>query len=316
MRIRFRMALAGPLLVAVLALASCAGPAPRPPTGVAADADFARAMKAGRTAFERGDLELAARFYQAALSRGRTMDTASAIADAAYNLAACRIARGEYESARALLQEAGAEMSRIHGQPGGDVLLVEARVVWLLGDPGEALSLTEKLLGSPMAQVPEGIRLQARLLRGKIACGKGDAEHAIAELHFAEKTTGGENENPAVNAVRSELAGCISLLQGNTAQAARQFDQEADYLREAGQYRNMAGALHRAGDAYNRTPHKGEAADRWLRAARTIFPLGDLPQARDLATKALGAAEEAKDRNLQERTRSLLEEIAAADSSR
>jgi tetratricopeptide (TPR) repeat protein len=314
MSIRWTIPLTGFLILAVLILPSCAGPAPRHPAGVAADAEWARAMKAGRTAFELGNLDLAARFYGAALSRGRTMDSASAIADAAYNLAACRLAQGEHESARALLKEAKAEMSRSHDEP-DDVLLVEAQVMWLLGEPEQAISLTEKLLGSAQTKSKEGLQAQARLLRGKIACAKGDKERAIAELQSAEKI-GGEESSPAVNAGRSELAGCISLLQGNTARAAQQFDREANSLREAGQYRKMADALNRAGDAYHRESLEGEAADRWFRAARTIFTLGDSPQARDLATKALGAAEEVKDKNLMERTRSLLEEIQAADTDR
>lgn len=302
------------LIFPALILASCAGPAPRHPAGVAADTEWTRAMKAGRTAFDRGDLDLAAGFYQAALSRGRTMDNSSAIADAAYNLAACRVAQGEYASARALLKEAKAEMSRSHDEP-GDVLLVEAQVMWHLGEPEQAISLTEKLLGSAHTESKEGLQTQARLLRGKIACAKGDKERAIAELQSAEKISG-EESNPAVNAGRSELAGCISLLQGNTAQAAQQFDREANSLREAGQYRKMADALTRAADAYHRSSLPGEAADRYFQAARTIFTLGDSPQALDLATKALGAATEAKDQSLQERTRSLLVEIDKADANR
>ena len=315
MSIRWTIPLSGVLILAALILSSCAGPAPRHPAGVAADAEWARAMKAGRTAFERGDLDLAARFYGAALSRGRIRDNASAIADAAYNLAACRLAQGEHESARALLKEAKAEMARSHEEPGGDVLLVEAQVAWLMGEPEKAFSLTEQLLDGPQTEVAEGLQRQARLLRGKIACVEGNAERATAELQSAD-TIGGDPANPAVNAVRSELTGCISLLQGDAAQAARHFDREAEFLREAGHYRTMADALIRAGDAYHRAFLEGEAADRWFRAARTIFTLGDSPQARDLAAKALGAATETKDQSLQERTRSLLEEIQAADTDR
>jgi tetratricopeptide (TPR) repeat protein len=314
MSIRWTIPLTGFLILAALILCSCAGPAPRHPAGVAADFEWARAMTAGRTAFERGDLDLAARFYGAALSRGQIMDNASAIADAAYNLAACRLAQGEHESARALLKEAKAEMPGITPLP-GDVLLLEARVTWLTGEPEEALSLTEQLLGGPQTEATEGLHLQARLLRGKIACAQGNAERAIAEWQFANKV-GGDMANPTGNAGRSELTGCISLLQGDTSQAARHFDREAEFLREAGHYRTMADALKRAGDAYHRAILAGEAADRWFRAARTIFTLGDVPQARDLATKAMGAAEEATDQSLQERTRSLLEEIRAADSDR
>jgi len=314
MSIRWTIPLSGVLILAALILSSCAGPAPRHPAGVAADAEWARAMKAGRTAFERGDLDLAARFYGAALSRGRIQDNASAIADAAYNLAACRLAQGEHESARALLKEAKAEMVRSHPLP-GDVSLMEAQVAWLMGEPEEALSLTEQLLGGPQTEATEGLRLQARLLRGKIACDQKNAERAIAELQSAD-TIGGDHANPAVNAGRSELTGCISLLQGDAAQAARHFDREAQFLREAKHYRTMADALQRSGEAYHRAFLEGEAADRWFRAARTIFTLGDSPQARDLAAKALGAATETKDQSLQERTRSLLEEIQAADTDR
>lgn len=213
MSIRRTIPLTGSLVLAALLLASCAGPAPKHPPGVAADTGWARAMKAGRTAFERGDLESAAGFYGAALSRGRIMDDASAIADAAYNLAACRVALGEYESARALLQEAKAEMSRSDREP-GDVLMVEARVLRLLGETEEALSLTERLLGSLQTNATEDLHLQVRLLRGMIACGKGDTERAVAEHAMAE-TLGRNKSTHAANAGISELAGCISLLQGD-----------------------------------------------------------------------------------------------------
>ncbi len=310
---RIRSTLAGGLVLAALLFNACAGAPPKPPTGAAADAQWQRAMKSGRSAFERGQLRLAEDFYQAALMRGRTMDTPEAIANAAYNLAACKLGQGRYDSARTLLGEAKAELLRI-GENAGDVLLLEARIAWLLGEPQAALTLTEELLAPSASGHPEHL-LQAHLLRGRIACDRKDPQGAIAELQKAEPLMG-DDPNPAVTAGLCSLAGCIYLQQGKAGQAARQFDREAELLREAGQYGRMEGALQRAAEAYEEAGRKAQAADRWFRAARATLPRKDFGQARALGDRALAAAEGAHDQGLQERIRLLLEEIAGEELER
>ncbi|GAB4372149.1 MAG: hypothetical protein Kow00128_20670 [Deltaproteobacteria bacterium] len=298
------------VLLGALLLLSCGGSGPRPEAGASADAEWIRAMKAGRSAFSRGDLDPAVRFFETALSRGRAMDDPAAIVDAAYNLAAVRMARGEYPAARRLLRDAEAESARTGGPP-GDLLLLLARTAWRMDDPGEALRLTDRLIGSSGTSGGNLVR-QALLLRGRIACERGDGERARAELAKADETGGGPD--PATQAFRSGLSGCILRLSGDAAVAASEFDREAERFREAGLYRNMGDALSRAGAAWSGAVRPSEAADRWFRAARAFFALGDLPRANDLAKRSLAAATRAKNPSLAERNRALMNELAEAAS--
>ena len=66
-------------------------------------------------------------FMSGRCRRARLMDDSHAIADAAYNLAACLTDLGQYQSARAYLLEAKAEGRRAGGRI-TDVLLLEAMV--------------------------------------------------------------------------------------------------------------------------------------------------------------------------------------------
>ncbi len=297
------------LLLAALALAACAGPPPSGRLQDTADAEWARTMRIGRTAYTGGQIELAGKFYRSALARGRAMDSASAIADAAYNLAACRMHQGRYAEARALLKEARAEAKRSNGAT-GDILLLAAKAAILLGEPEEALALAEELLGLPKSATTTAPQLQGYLLRGHIACERGDTPRALSELQQAEQGYF-EGAGPAIDAGFCELAGCICLQQKKPAEAARRFDQETDFLKDARLFRKMTASLARAADAYGQAGDHRESADRFFRAARSAYTQGDKEAAIALGQKALRAAEKADEPDLLERSRALLDEIRA-----
>ncbi len=292
-------------LVSFLVLTSCTTSAR--PKEEAIDAEFAVAMSAGRSAFDQGLIEQAATLYQRALKRARVMDSAMAIGDAAYNLAACHIRLGQFEKASALLAEAKTEVLSVRGDI-SDIVLVEAKVARLQGRPAEALALTEQVLSGAVATSTNSHRLQAHLLRGQIACDKGDAALAVQQLQMAEKFATGMSD-AGIRAGLSRLAGRIYLIQKEPVRAAREFDRETFLLQQAEQYAQMASALQRAAASYLQAGNYRLAADRYFRAARSSFAQGQNSAALELGNLALSAADNAADQKAVARARALLNEI-------
>jgi len=291
-----------------LMLIGCARPAPD--TAVKIDSELSRSMTAGRLAFDQGLIDQAARFYQQALRRARAMDNASQIGDAAYNLAACWIHLNQFEKAKDLLDEAKTEIASIHGNI-ADIQLVEAKVAWLQGNPGEALMLADQVLSSPGSYPTDNLRLQVYLLRGQIACDKDDAVLALQELQKAKSVARLVSDHP-LQADISALAGCIHLIKNEPVMAAKEFDSETRLLRQAKRYREMAHALQNAAEAYLSAGNYSLAADRFFRAARSTFAQGQNPAAMKLGHLALSTADKAEDQSVKIRARALLDEIETA----
>lgn len=295
-------------LVSFMALISC-GTSVRPKEE-ASDAEFATAMSAGRAAFDQGQIEQAATLYQRALQRARLMDNAVAIGDAAYNLAACHIRLGQYEKARSYLAVAKTEVLSIQGDI-TDILLVEAKVARLQGQPAEALALTDQILSGSGSPTTNSHRLQAHLLRGQMACDKEDAALAVRELQLAEKMAAGVSDT-GLRAGLSRLAGRIHLIKKEPFRAGREFDREASLLQEAEQYAQMTGALQSAAESYLQAGKYRLAADRFFRAARSSFAQGQNSVALKLGNLSLSAADNAGDQRIAARARALLDEIETA----
>ena len=299
-------------LALFLILTACASSAPLKENTI--DAEFAATMSSGRVAFDRGLIEQAATLYQQALMRARTMDNASAIGDAAYNLAACRIQLGQLEQARSLLAEARSEILSLQGNI-TDIQLVEAKVARLQGNPEEALSFTEQILSLPTTTITKEQRLQVYLLRGQIASDRADAVLALQELQMAQKFAAGLSDS-ARPAGLYRLAGRIHLIQKEPVMAARKFDREATLLKQAERYTQMVNALESAAEAYMHAGNYRLAADRFFRSARSAFAQGRIKEALKIGEMALTAADTAGDQQAKARVQALLNEIAAAASSK
>lgn len=295
-------------LVFFLILTACAAPTPHKEKTI--DAEFAALMSSGRAAFDRGLIEQAATLYQQALQRARTMDNAIAIGDAAYNMAACRIRLGQLEKARSLLAEARSEILSVQGDI-SDIQLVEAKIARMQGNSEEALSFTEQILSLPATTITNEQRLQVYLLRGQIACDRGDAALALEELQMAETFAAGATD-PALPAGLSQLAGRIHLIQEEPIMAAREFDREATLLKQAGRYAQMVRALYSAAESYMRAGKYRLAADRFFRSARSAFAQGEIGEARKIGQMALAAADTAGDQPARARVQALLAEIENA----
>lgn len=266
------------LLFSPLLLNACGGKPAKRQTA-AHDQQWQSNMQTGLSAYEQGQYQLAGRLFEQALQRGRQMDRADDIADAAFNLAAAEIQLGNFAVAGSALQEAKNESQR-RGDDLSETLLMEARLARLQTDSAKARNLTHQLL-QQLPATDRRLRPQALLLSGLLACEAKDLSLAKRQLETAASQLD-QYPHPAVAADRAELQGCLHLLQGHPLEAAGAFDRESSYLRQARQYRQMVNALHEAGTTYTAAGEYQLAADRLYRAARSAFSQKRLQKAQML----------------------------------
>ena len=293
----------------MLLLGGCLFNAP-PPKEPAADPELAQETAAARLAFQRGANEQAITLYRRALDRARVMDDAGEIGKAAYNLAAALVRAGQYDAARGVLREAEAETLRA-GVNAADVLLLEAKVAHLQDEPTDALVLADRVLTEPTSKPDDAHRLQVHVLRGEVGLDLNQRDLAQSELARAQKLLGGgdNRENPALRAAVQGLGARVSQTGGDPAKAAAGFDRQAEGLRQAYLYRDMARALSRAGGAYRDAGRSDLAADRLYRAARSFHAQDDAAEARRLIDAALSLAQQTNDTELIDRIRVLRKDL-------
>ncbi len=292
--------------------ASCAGP-PRQQQAraPAVETEVTQAFSVARRAYERGDFSQAQALYRQALQRARAIDNAALAADAAYNLAVSEIALHNHDAAEQLLREAGYDAARA-GTDTIEPLLLRAKVAYLRGRPGEAIAFANQVIAAA-ASAP-GLRQQATLLRGQIQAEAGDLAAARVDLRAvvaAPQAASSAVLAPALAADARKLEGTIASRSGDRAAAAHLFDMEAELLRSALRYRDMAHAYARAADAYLLAANPLLAADRFFLAARSLHGSGDAAAAATHLESSLAAATRAGDAGAgtSARARALLDEI-------
>ena len=278
------------------------------PTG---DRELRAATTAAQLAFGEGQLSLAAQMYDRALLRARAMDDSPAIADAAYNLAACLTEIGDYQQARDKLDEALAEARRSGGRV-IDVLLVKATVARLQKKPSEVFAVAAHVLShQPPPTAAE--RSQAYLVEAEAACDAGDSQ--VAARYMAQVSVAALS-SPPLQARLAEARGRIEVLNKDWTGAATEFDRAAERWRSARRYASMSRDLGHAADAYAAGGLNGLAADRYYRAARSAFGLGDAVASMKLIAAARAAAKAAGAADLEARADALGGEIKAAAGRR
>jgi hypothetical protein len=246
-------------LSVLMLLAACSSAPKGPPD----DAALSRLGHAGDLAFRLEQPDQAAEQYRAALVRAHTRDDASAIADAGFNLAAAELRAGRPEDARRTAAELQAELAR-RGIVDADFDLISATALFRLGELPAADRMAAGLTGGQDPALADA----GWFLRGLIADRAGDRpglETAIASL------------SPAANA--ADAAELRARLSHDHALALHAADLRRDQL----DYRGMARALALAAQF---APSTAEAADLYLRAARSAAGQGDAAQARAWASQA------------------------------
>ena len=170
---------------------------PAPPV----DRDLNRTNRAARIAFENGRFRQAADQYRETLERAILRDDLEAIIDARYNLALCLTLLDSDREAFLLVKQAREELSRAGLPVPADILLLEATILYRLGNSTEAWQLTEEILSGTDAQ-PSAARSKAHFLRGLIANERSDL------LKLREEITAlVGSDSPVIRADREELAG-------------------------------------------------------------------------------------------------------------
>ena len=292
-------------LVLILCL-SCSAPE----RGEKGDAEVVHLSEAAQEAFRAGRVERAAVLYSETRNRACLLDDAAALADAAYNLAACLLVLGEADSARSCLAEALDELKRINGSP-ADALLLDAEAARLQGKTGEADRICLEVLSLPGKWAADSRRLQAILLRARLACEEGRIEEARARLGEAERLIS-DVRLPRLHAEAARLQGELFRLSGSWQKAGASFDREAGHHKQAKVFREMAEALVRAGECYKNGDEMDIAVDRLYRAARSLYPQDLRESALAAVRLAAQAASESADTGSIRRCRDLLREIEEA----
>lgn len=296
-----RFQIPGIVLAAAL-LAGCSTARPAHKT----DPEIARLAGAARMAFERGSAEQAARLYSRALEKARAQDDAIESGNNAYNLASCRIALGQYDEARALLEEAQREFERA-GRDASYLILSQADLARRTDRAGDANNLLDRL-SSRKGGLSGELAVRVAVRKVLLACDAGKADKAQAELASAQRDVKGLKDD----FLQAEVLGAsarVALLAGKPARAAADYDAQAEAFRKAGKFGEMASALQRAGRAYEAAGVLLMAGDRYYRTARSLFGQGDDLGALKMIEHALGVAEKTGDQALVQRTAALFKEI-------
>ena len=283
-----------------------------PPKMARQDPVVKREAASAETLITSGSWEKAGAHYSMALRRARQMDDPGQIAVQAYGLAACRAQAGDYDAARALIDEGLAEARRA-GAPTQALTLLRVRVARLQKRLDEAQAIA---MESAQAAEKAGDKLyvaRLRVMLAQIACEKGDTVRARAELNIAQPLLKKLPADDALLAEENVAQAVVSRAERQYRDAARQYDAAARLLRGVGRYGDMALVLEDAAQAWADAGEPGLAADRVHRSARSALASGEIAHARDLIEKGLPLATQAGDKSLQAAFERLNAEISKAD---
>lgn len=270
-------------MAAALLLASCGSPPAKK-----LDPDLKRSLSLADSAYTSGGGPRAAEHFRDALLRARTMDNAPEIAFAAYNLAACLAALGRYEEARPFLEEAKTEYAR-NGEPAPDVALLKAKVAQYQGSLDEAQALALAALQDTGQSLDPARKAQFHILLAQIAAERNDAVRLKAEWSALEPMLR-KITTHSVLAEAQVVRACVASRDGAHREAGEALDAAAEHFKQASRFRDMAFMLRDAGAAYEKAGANELAADRYFRAARSMYSMGEAADAREIVKKAIPLA--------------------------
>lgn len=261
--------------------AGCATPRVEP-----ADEEIVRCSEDAKAAYAAGLPSKAAALYARALERGKLVDAPREVARNAYNLGLCRMATGDLAGARRLFHEA-----RVLLEPDapelGMVLAAGAEAALREGDGTAARAMAARVPGLTRDRAA---RCQASLVQAELDVREGRLKEAKRAYETACR--GGDKGLPPLLQARREALAARLMAEGVLAgDEAGALLRQAEYLRKAGQYREMAAALVAAGDALRDAGRNGESFGCYERAARSLDASGDRVAARAMLVRMACVAE-------------------------
>jgi hypothetical protein len=296
-------------MLTLISAAQCGGCGSAPSVNsVHTDIEEAQFASAATAAFERGQIEEAESLYRGQLNRAMATDDPTSISDAEFNVALCLIRQNHPAEAAPLLLDAEAE-SRRAGASITDIVLLRAVAARMQGQHTEAITLTRQVLSTRATTAAQ--RVQAHVIAGLCQFSLGAATSAADELAKARQDAAKVND-AAILAGVAQLAGRVAESTGRPGAAARNYDEQAQLLYQAGLYSDMSDALQHAGVAYRSAGMTAAAAERLYRAARSIAAQGDPATASSLAREAAESAASSDDSALTARITALLNELPPA----
>lgn len=317
------------------------------------DRPLARQSRQAVEAFHDGYDDEAIEHYRLALRRAWELDDAEAIANTAYNLAACWAAMKQFEPARQALAEARAELQR-SGQSEVDAWLLEAKIARAQGRLGDAAYVADCVVAPMIRRDPacnescrekkqsrllamargcrdriakclgrdddepdvcEGYNVSLAVFRANLALDSGDVPAARVSLARARQVDVAQTDPASRAEIASAEARLLLMLQ-RPEEAGRRLDQEAQWLRESGHLRELPMATSSAAEAFLQAGQPIEASVRFFRTARLLFGRDDLLAALFFLERSIALAVEMNDSDLQLRAALLLEEIERANRKR
>lgn len=223
-----------------------------------------------RVAYQRGEVGRASELYGRALERAREVGDAQETASQAYHLALCRLASGRPAESHALLAQARGLLPA-RGGATARTWLAEAEAALREGKSDEAGRLVQRALASGADR--EG-RAQGNLILATQASEAHNPAESARLLAMARKDLRAA-ASPALEARAAGLDASLALAGGDAAESAAALERQAEWLRQAGDYRGMAEALLGAGTRYQSAQHPQEAYPCLLRAAASLKAAGD-----------------------------------------
>jgi tetratricopeptide (TPR) repeat protein len=250
-----------------VAISAC-GSRQAPQATAAVDEGFELTSRAAGTAFGKREYGRAADLYRQALKHAYARDDREAIVDTQYNLAVALLRLGSLAEAHAVVNDAKAELSRAGQAVPAHLLLLDATILYRIGQTAAAWEISEQLLAGT-AEAASGVMAKAQFLRGLMAAERGDKvrlQEAVAAVEQAN--------HPDLRADHAELRGYLAMAERNWEAAVQAFDAAAELRRESVDYASMIRTLAMAGEASERGERQRAAAVFYLRAGRSASQLG------------------------------------------
>ena len=271
------------------------------------DENLARLNRSARMAYDNGQLEQAVNLYQHALDRAYLRDDREAIVDALYNLAACMLGLRSYDRALVRVHEAKSELQMDNQSISGDILILEATILFRSGQPEAAWRVTDEILSEP-GKPSATVKNKTHYLRGLISEQRGDTAGLGREIGAFSKSS-----DPGIRADRQELSGRLAMTESRWDAAVEAFDQAVRLRREKLDYVKMAQALALAAGACQKAGKHSAAATRYFRAGRSAIQQGNNQEAVRWLSSAARSANQAGDEALEQEVRSYLKTLNQAE---
>jgi tetratricopeptide (TPR) repeat protein len=262
------------------------------------DEEYERTNRAARMAFDTGRLQQAVGLYDQALERAYVLDDLNAIVDSQYNLAVCLAGLNLYVEALERVNQSKAELVRSNRSIPADILLLEATIVYRMGQLDKAWQLTDMILLDP-SRLSGAIQSKTHFLRGLIAGEWDDINQLRKEIASL-----GEPSTVGLRADRQELMGRLAMAESNWNEALEAFDNTAELRRDDFDYSEMVNALALAAWACEQAGKLSEASKRYLRAGRSAAQQGENRNALNWLNRAEKLAGEAGDESTAKQARS------------